>query len=164
MKRLIITALLVVSISTFAQEQNQSGKKSNKPKKEKMSPEQRNQVLLDRMTTELTLTTQQQEQIKPIIAEQSAKMEAMRNERMNAGGKEMTKEEREVLKTKREEDKKLTDAKLSAILTPEQFRKMKENEDAASEKMKNRMRESRANGTWSDRDNGGDMGGNREDN
>lgn len=144
MKKLIIAALLVVSASTFAQEQNQVDKKSNKPRKEKMSSEQRNQVLLDRMTTELTLTPQQQEQIKPIIAEQSAKMEAMRAERMNGNSKEMSKEERATFKTKRQEDKKATDAKFQAILTPEQFKKMKANEDVAREK----MRESRRDGNW----------------
>ncbi|HSD08188.1 hypothetical protein [Flavobacterium sp.] len=159
MKKLIIAALLVVSISSFAQEQAQGDKKSNKPKREKLTPEQRNQALLDKMTTELTLTAQQQEQIKPIIAEQSAKMEAIRAERMNGNGKEMTKEEREAFKTKREDDKKATDAKFQAILTPEQFKKMKANEEAARQK----MREYRGNGNWGNRDNwgGGNNGGDR---
>jgi periplasmic protein CpxP/Spy len=151
-KKLIIAALLVVSISSFAQEQGNADKKANKPKKEKMSPEQRNQALLDKMTTELSLNAQQQEQVKPIIAEQSAKMETMRAERMNGGGKEMSKEEREAFKTKRQEDKKVVDAKFKAILTPDQFKKMKANEDAAREK----MRESRGN---RENGNGGDFNG-----
>lgn len=158
MKKILIAALLIISVSTFAQEQ--TDKKSNKPKREKMSPEQRNQALLDRMTKELTLTVQQQEQIKPIIAEQTAKLEVMRAERMNGNSKKMTKEEREVFKTKRQEDKKATDAKLQAVLTPEQFKKMKANEEAAREK----MRESRRDGNWGGNRNDGENRENQVDN
>lgn len=159
MKKILIVALLVISFSSFAQEQ--TDKKSNRQKKEKMSPEQRNQALLDRMTTELTLTVPQQEQIKPIIAEQSAKLEIMRAERMSGDSKKMTTEEREAFKTKRKEDKKATDAKLQTILTPAQFKKMKENEAATREK----MREARQNGSWGENgNNGGNRDENREDN
>ena len=42
------------------------------------SPEQRNEAMLAKMTTELKLDASQQAQIKPIIAEQSVKREAMR--------------------------------------------------------------------------------------
>ncbi|WP_269241855.1 hypothetical protein [Flavobacterium limnophilum] len=145
MKKLIIAALLVIGFSSFAQDQNQSEKKSNKGQKEKMSPEQRNQALLDRMTTELKLDAKQQEQIKPIIAEQTAKLQAMRDQRMASNSKELTSEERETLKQKRQEEKTATDNKLKAILTPEQFKKMKENEAANREKMRE-ARESRQGG------------------
>ncbi|MGQ7946622.1 hypothetical protein [Flavobacterium sp. WC2509] len=155
MKNLIIAALLAVSVSSFAQDQAQGDKKSDKPKREKMSPEQRNQALLDKMTTELTLTPQQQEQIKPILAEQSAKMEAMRAERSGGNAKEMTTEERDAFRAKRQEEKKVTDAKYKAILTPEQLKKKKDLEDAARDK----MREGRGNGNWGgNRDNGGNRG------
>jgi len=136
MKRLIIAALLVISISTFAQEQTQPDKKGNKGQRERMSPEQRNQALLERMTAELNLDANQQEQIKPILAEQTAKLQAMRDQRMKENAKEMTKEERKALMQKRNEEKTATDNKLKAILTPEQFKKMKENEAANKEKMK----------------------------
>lgn len=159
-KQLIIAALLLVGFSAFAQEA-QPEKKSNKgQQREQMSPEQRNKAMLDRMTTQLSLTPQQQEQIKPIIAEQSAKMDALRAERANSNGQKMTAEEREAFQAKRQEDKKATDAKLKAILTPEQFKKMKDNEAAAREK----MRENRGNGNWGNRDgggNGGNDGGNQ---
>jgi protein CpxP len=155
MKKLIIAALLVISVSSFAQEQTKPDKKSNRQNKEKQTPEQRSQAQLDKLTTELTLNPQQQEQIKPILAEQNAKMEAMRAERMNGNGKEMSSEERDAFRAKRQEDKKATDAKLQAILTPEQFKKMKEIEKANMEK----MREARGNGNWGgNRDNGGNGG------
>lgn len=136
MKQLIIAVLLVFSISTFAQEPTSPEKKGNKEQREKMSPEQRNQALLNRMTKELNLDANQQEQIKPILAEQTAKLQAMRDQRMKDNAKEMTKEERKALMQKRNEEKTATDNKLKAILTPEQFKKMKENEAANKEKMK----------------------------
>ena len=145
MKKLITTALLLISISTFAQVQTKPEKKGSKEQKERMSPEQRNQALLDRMTKELNLEAQQQEQIKPIIAEQTAKVQAMRDQRMANNAKDLTGDERKALMQKRNEEKAATDAKLKAILTPEQFKKMKENEAANREKMRE-ARESRQGG------------------
>lgn len=136
MKKLIITALLLICISTFAQEQTKPEKKGNKGQKERMSPEQRNQALLDRMTTELKLDANQQEQIKPIIAAQGAKLQAMRDQRIANNAAALASEERKALMQKRKEEKMETDAKLKAILTPEQFKKMKENEAANREKMR----------------------------
>lgn len=154
-KKLIIAALLVVSVSTFAQEQ---AKPEGKPKREKQTPEQRSQAQLDKLTKELALNPQQQEQIKPILADQNAKLEAIRAQRSGNNGKEMSAEERDAFRAKRQEDKKATDAKLQAILTPDQFKKMKEIEKANMD----RMREGgRGNGNWGgNRDNGGDRDNN----
>lgn len=155
-KKLIIAALLVISASSFGQEQTKPEGKSNKPKREKQTPEQRSQAQLDKLTTELSLNPQQQEQIKPILAEQNAKLEAFRAERMGSNSKEMSADERDAFRSKRQADKKVTEAKLQAILTPEQFKKMKEIEKANMEKMRE------ARGNWGNRDNGGDRdnGGN----
>jgi protein CpxP len=138
MKKLIIAALLVIGVSSFAQGQNQTEKKSNKNQRERLSPEQRSQAQLDKMTTELNLDAKQQEQIKPIIAEQTAKREAMRAERMasNEKQKELSSGEREVLRQKRAEEKTAMDNKLKAILSPEQLKKMKAIEEANREKMR----------------------------
>eukprot|EP00731_Ephydatia_muelleri_P033036 g33036.t1 len=110
-----------------------------------MSPEQRNQALLDRMITELKLDAKQQSKLKPILAEQTAKLQAMRDQRMATNAKELTSEERNAFMQKRREEKAATDAKLKAILTPEQFKKMKDNEAANREKMRE-ARESRQGG------------------
>lgn len=166
MKKLIIAVLLVISASSFAQEQAQPEAKSNKQKREKQTPEQRSQAQLDKLTKELALNPQQQEQIKPILVEQNVKLEAFRDERMAGNSKEMSAAERDVFRSKRQEDKKATDAKLQAILTPDQFKKMKEIEKANME----RMREGREN--WESRgdrrnsDNGDNGNGpiNREEN
>jgi Spy/CpxP family protein refolding chaperone len=91
------------------------------------------------------LDTKQQEQIEPIIAEQTAKMQAMMDQRMNNNAATLTSEDRKAMMQKRNEEKTATDAKLKAILTPEQFKKMKENEEANREKMRE-ARESRQGG------------------
>ena len=57
MKQVILAALLAVSLNGFAQE---ADKKSGADK------------MLQKMTTELSLTTDQQAQLKPIVEEQSA--------------------------------------------------------------------------------------------
>ena len=57
-KKLIIAALLVISASSFAQEQTTKDEKSNKPKREKQTPEQRGQAQLDKLTKELSLNPQ----------------------------------------------------------------------------------------------------------
>ena len=153
-KKLIIAALLVIGISSFAQE-TQPEKKSNRgQQRERMSPEQRNQALLDRMTTELKLDASQQEQIKPILAEQTAKLQAMRDQRMGSNAKELPNDERKALMQKRNEEKTATEAKLKTILTPQQFKKMKENEEANREKMRE-ARGNRQNGEG--RGNGGNQ-------
>lgn len=135
MKKILITALVVMSLSTFAQETH-SEKTTKKEKREKMSPEQRNQFLLDKMTKELNLDAQQQEQIKPILAEQNAKMHEMREQGMIGNFKELSKEERKALMQKRNEEKTTLDNKLKTILTPTQFKQMKEIETANKEKMR----------------------------
>lgn len=144
MKKLIIAALLVSSIFAFAQE-TQPVQQANKGQREKMSPEQRNQALLDRMTTELKLDAKQQELIKPILAEQTAKMQARREQRMANNAKEWTSDERKAQMQQRAEERAATESKLKAILTVEQFKKMKENEVALREKMRE-GRESRRGG------------------
>ena len=115
---------------------NQKKKGNNGQQRERMTPEQRNQASLDRMTTELKLDAKQQEQIKPILAEQTAKLQAMRDQRMSGGAKEMTADERKAMQQKRQEERTVTENKLKAILTPEQFKKMKDNEEAARQKMR----------------------------
>ena len=162
MKKIIMVALLLVGISSFAQGQTKTEKKSNKAQREKLSPEEKNQVLLDKITTELKLVANQQEQIKPILAEQTARQQALRDQRMGSNSKEMTSQEREALKQKRQEEKSELDKKWKAILTPEQFKKMKDNEAADREKMRE-SRAARDNGGWNRENEGDNSGRNRNE-
>lgn len=138
MKKLIIAALLVIGFSSYAQDQNQPEKKSDRGQRERMSPEQRSQAQMDKLTTDLKLDAKQQEQIKPIIAEQTAKRQAMMAERManRDSQKKMTAEERQAAMAARKEERTAMENKLKAILTPEQFKKMKDMEQANMDKMR----------------------------
>lgn len=141
--KLIIAALLIVGFTSFAQNQTPTDKKANKGQKEKMTAEQKGQRQLEKWTEDLKLDAKQQEQIKPILAEQIAKNQALRTERMGTGEKpkELSSEERNAFRQKRLDEKMATENKLKAILTPEQFKKMKDMETANREANRERMKE-----------------------
>ena len=73
MKKVFIAALLVVSLTTFAQEGRKPG--SKRAEMEKMTPEQRGELRLKRVSAILNLTEKQQKEIAPILAEQQQKRE-----------------------------------------------------------------------------------------
>ena len=78
MKKLFIVALLVVGMTSFAQERKA---RPERAQMEQMTPEQRNQLHLKKMTLELDLNASQQKEMSKIIAEQSTKREARMAER-----------------------------------------------------------------------------------
>lgn len=125
MKRLIITALLVVGLTSFAQNRKEMGNRPGRAEMEKLSPEQRNQLMLKKMTLELDLNAKQQEQVGQIIAEQSLKRESMRAERMAKKESERrpTADERFALKNKMLDEQIAMKDKMKKILSPEQFEK-----------------------------------------
>lgn len=101
MKKMICVALLAASLSGFAQE----AKKGNSDK------------MLQTMTSELSLTADQQAKLKPILDEQ---MELKNDSKANP-------DHTEVNKAKGKELSK----KVKGILTPEQFEKQKANREKA---------------------------------
>lgn len=145
MKKLIIAALLLVGVCNFAQEANAPKNKSGKGSKEMKSPEQRTEAMLAKMTAELNLDAKQQAQIKPIIAEQSVKMEAMRVQ-MKANkesGVMPSDTDKKAMKKARMEDKAATDTKIKAILSPDQFVKYQAMQEAEKNKMKEQNKQNR---------------------
>ena len=122
MKNLIIAALLVVSMTSFAQDTKGVDKKPHRAEMEKLTPEQRNEIMLKKMTLELDLNGKQQEQMKQVIAEQSKKREAMK-ESQKADKKEMTSDERFAMKNKMLDEQIAMKAKMKNILSSEQFEK-----------------------------------------
>lgn len=143
MKKVIIAACLLIGAMSFAQE-NQNATETKKElrkekRQEKKNSEQKNEALLNRMTTNLDLTTDQQVKIKDVLAAQSENMQQLKEQLVGSKVQNLAKEERRALMQKRVANKKETDAKLQAILTPEQFKKMQENQEAMKEKAKNKM-------------------------
>ena len=129
MKKLIIATLLVVGMSAFAQDKKEMEKRHHRDEMEKFTPEQRNQLMLKKMTLELDLNAKQQEQMKQIIAEQSTKREAMRTPR-KANQEKPTSDELFAMKNKMLDEQIVMKNKMKSILSPEQFEKW----DAMKEK------------------------------
>jgi len=143
MKNLFIAVLLLVGISIYSQESNAPKNKKDKGSKEMKSPEQRNEAMLAKMTTELNLDANQQAQIKPIIIEQGTKMDAMRaqmkaNKENNVALSDADKKE---MRKKRMADKEATDNKIKSILTSDQFVKYQAMQEAEKAKMQDRQKQ-----------------------
>ncbi|MFL9830683.1 hypothetical protein ABS764_07455 [Flavobacterium sp. ST-87] len=113
MKKLIIAALLIAGVSGFAQNNN------DRPRRGDFSPEKR----VERMTTQLGLDAKQQEQLKQLYVEQ-----AKSRENQSGFSREQMQEER-----------KKTEDKLKAILTPEQLKKWEATQAETRKRMGNRQ-------------------------
>jgi Spy/CpxP family protein refolding chaperone len=120
MKKLILIALLVVGVTSFAQVE-----KLGKAGMEKLTPEQRQEKQLKRLTTELNLTAEQQAQVGKILAENGEKREAhkAKREEMKAQQVKRTEEQKAAFKKQREEEKAVMNEKMKKILSAEQFEK-----------------------------------------
>jgi len=119
MKKLFIAALLFVGVVSFAQDINQ---KSGRDQRENLTPEQRNEKRLQKLTSELNLDKKQQEQVKQLLAEKSAKAEKFKAARKDNKTKP-TDAEKEAFKKQMTDEKEATDAKMKSILNADQYTK-----------------------------------------
>lgn len=119
MKKLFIAALLFVGIVSFAQDINQ---KPTRDQREKLTPEQRNEKYLQKLTSDLSLDKKQQEQVKQLIAEKSAKAEKFRQSRKDSKTPP-TAEEKATFKKQMDAEKADNDAKMKSILNADQYTK-----------------------------------------
>ena len=119
MKKLFIAALLFVGMVSFAQENDQ---KDTRNQKEKLTPEQRNEKHLQKLTSDLNLDKKQQEEVKQLLAERSAKAEKFKETRKDSKTKP-TDAQREAFKKQMEAEKTANDAKMKAILNADQYTK-----------------------------------------
>jgi hypothetical protein len=94
---------------------------------EKLSSEQRTQLMVKKMTLELDLNAKQQEQVKQIIAEQMAKKEE---------DKKRTADQIFVIKNKILDEQIAMKNKMKTILSPEQLEKWKAIQETHQAKMK----------------------------
>ena len=134
MKKVCIVALLVIGLSSFAQERKE---RHPKGEMEQMTPEQRNQLHLKKMTLDLDLNAKQQEQLTKILADQSAKREAMKAE--HKAKMEEPKAIRFEMKKKILDEQIEMKNKMKSILSAEQFAKW----EMKKEKNNKRMGEGR---------------------
>jgi len=122
MKKLIVAAILMTGLASVAQDQKPMIKRE---KMEQLTPQQRNELRLKKMTLELGLNDKQQKEMAAIIAEQTAKRETVRAERKKAieSGKKPSADERFALQSKRLDEQIAMKERMKKILTPEQFEK-----------------------------------------
>ena len=132
MKKLFIAALLMIGMTSFAQE--------GKPMKvnEPLTSEQRNELQLKNFTTELNLDANQQQEMLRILNDRSTKKEEMKKEMAakKAAGVKPTEEDRNNRKNVVMDYEKAEKAKIQKLLTPEQFTKYEKMKKERDEKMK----------------------------
>jgi periplasmic protein CpxP/Spy len=136
MKKLILVALLVVGITTFAQEKSEE-------RKEKFTPEQRVDFQVKKMTKDLSLDTKQAEQVKNLLTQESQKREAKRAQfqAIRTNGQKPTEEQRKEMRAKMEAEKTVMNDEMKKILTADQYSKWQQKQEERKEKMAERMKE-----------------------
>lgn len=146
MKKLFIAALLLVGVATFAQDADQKPTRENR---ERLTPEQRNEKQLQKLTTDLNLDANQQVQVKQFLADRSAKAEKFREDRKDRKDNttKPTEAEKEAFKKQMIAEKEANDAKMKAILNVDQYKKwtvmQEENRDKAKERMQEYKKENK---------------------
>jgi len=138
MKKLILALALVVGLTTLAQE-----KRGPIGAGDKLTPEQRTEKHLEKMTKDLSLNETQKNQIKELLVKGADERKAHQEERKErkANGVKPTVEEREAFKAKMEEKRDFMNAEMKKILTPEQFVKWEEKKEDRKEKVAKKMEE-----------------------
>lgn len=115
---MFVLAVLMIGMTSFAQEKSGSeNRRLEKGKMERLTPEQRNEKQLKKLTSDLSLNESQQKQMATILSEQSAKREAKKAEREKMN---------EARLAERKNEMAAMDSKVKAILTPEQSKKWDE--------------------------------------
>lgn len=135
MKKSFIAALLFVGVASFAQDGDH--------KREKLTPEQRNEKQLQKLTTDLSLDANQQAQVKQLLAERSAKVEKFKEARQAKKDSDVkpTMDEKKAFRKELMAEKDANDAKMKGILNADQYKKWKTMQDENKEKMREKVKE-----------------------
>lgn len=132
MKRVFLAILLVVGITTIAQER--------KMKDNDLTPEERVELQVKKMTLDLDLSAKQQNEIKTILLENAKLRETKIAEmkKRKESGEKPSKEERLKMENERLDNQIEMKKKMKAILSEEQMKKWEEKQERREEKMKSR--------------------------
>jgi Spy/CpxP family protein refolding chaperone len=116
MKKLIVAALLVVGLTTYAQE-----KEGRKAGKEKLTTEQKVNLQVKKMTKDLDLNEKQTKDVRALVTKQV--------------------EKREDIKAQIQAEKEAVTVEMKKILTAEQYAKWEKNREEKIENFKEKMSE-----------------------
>ena len=138
MKKLFVLALMVVGMTTFAQEKE--GKLAGNGKSN-FDPSKRAEMQSQKLKTDLGLNDEQTAQIKSFLTQQVKEREAKRQElqALRESGKQPTDDQRKEIKSKMESERNVMNDQMKKILTPQQFEKWKGNVEERKEKVENRL-------------------------
>ena len=116
MKKLIVAALLVVGLTTYAQE-----KEGRRAGKEKLTSEQKVNLQVKKMTKDLDLNEKQTKDVRALVTKQV--------------------EKREDIKAQIQAEKEAVTVEMKKILTAEQYAKWEKNREEKIENFKEKMSE-----------------------
>lgn len=142
MKNLILALALVFGITTFAQE-----RKMGKENREKLTPQERVEFQVKRLTKELDLSTKQAEQVKSLMTKKSEARETKKKEMeaKRASGTKPTAEEREAMKTRMQNEVTSLKTEMKTILSAEQYTKWEQNFEDRKDKMMEKRADKKGN-------------------
>lgn len=125
MKKLIWMTFLMVGMTVLAQERN---RKPLRDEMEQFTPEQKNQLMLKKLTLELDLNDSQQKEISGIIVDMNSKREAHKTAMKSMKDKDAkpTTDERFAMKMKMLDEQIAMKKRIEKILNPKQFEKWNE--------------------------------------
>ena len=109
MKKLIVAALLVVGLTTYAQE-----KEGRRAGREKLTSEQKVELQVKKMTKDLNLNEKQTKDVRALVTKQVEKREAKRKEM-----EDLKTKMREDIKAQIQAEKEAVSVEMKKILTPE---------------------------------------------
>lgn len=140
-----IVATLALALAVVFTTQAQRGKRGDF---EQLSVAQKTELAVKKMTLKLDLTASQQNQIKPLLAQQIEKRKAKHEEfkKMRESGKKrekLTAEQRYKKQSERLDEMIAFKANMKSILTPEQFEKFQKIAKHKAKKMKSKLEKRR---------------------
>lgn len=139
MKKLILAVVLVVGMTAFAQE-------GRRERMEKLTPEQRVDLQVKKMTKDLDLNDKQALEVRILVQKEVEKREAKRAEReAKRAAMRPSKEEMENMKAKMQEEQKANAIEMKKILTADQYAKWEKNREERKEKMMDKMQDRKEN-------------------
>lgn len=132
MRKIFLAMLLVVGITTVAQER--------KMKHDDLTIEERTELQVKKMTLDLNLDDKQQNQIKTLLNENAKAREAkiVEMKKRKEAGEKMNKEERLKMQNDKLDAQIEMKKKMKTILNEEQMKKWESQQEKRDEKMKER--------------------------
>jgi Spy/CpxP family protein refolding chaperone len=138
MKKLVVAFLLIVGITAMAKEKEM--KRPNGDKFASLTPEQKVEYQVKKMSKDLSLNDKQVKEVKALVTKEVEKRNTIKSEM-----KALQAKQRIEMKAKIDEEYAAMSNEMRKILTSEQFTKWEKIHEERREKMKEKMKEKREN-------------------